>query len=537
MTHLIPQPNGHMQTDARQWILPQTLSLCHSSFAPYCTEAFLARTGVKPGDGAAQLRLVKDSRLPAEAYDLTISTAGIQVAASCEAGVIWALTTVFCLLRKRQLPCCSIRDEPVFPHRGVLLDCARHFFSCTEVKRVIEGISLAKINVLHWHLSDDQGWRIESKRFPLLQQTSGAYYTQQEIREIVEYARVRGVEILPELDMPGHTAGILAAYPQYSCSGKTVALARSGGIYPVILCPGKEETFRFLQALLEEILPLFPGPRFHIGGDEAPKPEWAKCPCCQKRIQDEHLNGLNALQGYFTGRVAEILKRNGKQAVCWNETLAAGGAPQDLLIQYWTPDHRAEMEPFIRGGGRWVYSDMFALYLDYPYSMTPLRKVYTALPHLGKKVCTAKDGLLGMECCLWTEHIEQGGALERMLFPRVYALAESCWSGTQDYADFRRRLQEALRAGCFSGVACQPAAGWDPHGRARRREALAYFQKMNAAMSSETREQTLQAARPSREFQQSFLTGFFRPSDMPFLLCALKKDAAKQTKEEHHAKD
>ena len=291
MIHLIPQPNGPIKADSQQWILPQTLSLCDSSFAPYCTEAFLARTGVKPG-GGAPLRLIKDSRLPAEAYDLTISTAGIQATASSEAGIIWALTTVFCLLREGQLPCCTIQDQPAFPHRGVLLDCARHFFSCAEVKRVIEGISLAKINVLHWHLSDDQGWRIESKRFPLLQQTSGAYYTQQEIREIVEFARVRGVEILPELDMPGHTAGILAAYPQYSCSGKTVSLARTGGIYPIILCPGREETFRFLQMLLEEILPLFPGPRFHIGGDDfvlVTRPEHVERMClaatrCFKRL-------------------------------------------------------------------------------------------------------------------------------------------------------------------------------------------------------------------------------------------------------------
>ncbi len=384
-------------------------------------------------------------------------------------------------------------------------------------------MSLAKLNVLHWHLSDDQGWRIESRKFPRLQEVSGAYFTQDEIRDVVQYAALRGVEIIPEIDLPGHTSGILAAYPEYSCSGEHVKLAACGGIYPVILCAGQEKTFRFLKELLEETADLFPGPRFHIGGDEAPKSEWGKCPHCKARMRELGITGYEDLQADFSRRVSDILKSLGKQTICWNETLRAKTPPEDIQVQYWTLQYRDAMEDFASKGGKWIYSDMFELYLDYPHSMTSLKKLYHTNPHLGKRTVTDKDGLIGMEGCLWTEHIEEPGRLENLLFPRAFALGEICWCGARNYEELLTRLDAQLGGPLYQGIHITEKDWWDPKGAARRKEAVSFFTAINSGMSDDVREQTVESAAPNREFAQSFMNKLFHPLDMPFLLTAMRK--------------
>lgn len=240
--------------------------------------------------------------------------------------------------------------------------------------RIIEGAALEKLNVLHWHLSDDQGWRVESERFPRLNECGGEYYTKDEIRAVVEYARVRGVEIVPEIDLPGHTSAILAAYPELSCTGEPVALKTAGGVYSVILCAGKDSVFDFIEALLDELCPLFPSARFHIGGDEAPKTRWRACLDCQARIEALGLGGAEQLQGYFSCRAADMLRARGKRVICWNEALRAHRVPDGAQIQYWTLQHRHQMQQYAEAGGEWIYSDMFELYFDYPHSMIPLKR-------------------------------------------------------------------------------------------------------------------------------------------------------------------
>lgn len=523
MFDIVPFPSGKVTYLNGTCVLPKEVRADTAGFAPWCLDAFLSRTACVTGDSIFCVKLKRNTSLPPEGYHLEIDPDHIFVEGSTERGIVWALTTAVTLLSGREIPCCQIEDVPRFTHRGTHLDCARHFFPAEEVKRIIEGISLAKMNVLHWHLSDDQGWRIESKLFPELCQVSGRYFTQQEIKEIVEFARIRGVEIIPEIDMPGHTTGILAAYPQYSCSGKSVKLAASGGIYPVILCPGQEDTFSFLEKLLDEIIPLFPGPRFHIGGDEAPKTEWAKCPHCQNRMKTQGFTQPQQLQGYFSQRIQAILKKHNKQAVCWNDLLLSSNAPKDVQIQYWTLQHRSAMEPFIREGGQWIYSDMFELYFDYPHSMTSLKKVYETEPHLGKTPCREEKSLQGIECCLWTEHISDSKVVEQLLFPRVLAVSELCWCGKRNYIEFEKRVQGMLSGKLGQAVSFMPADQWNPKGKKRRQEALQYFSKMNAAMSTEVREQTIQSTRPNREFSQSFMTKFFKKSDLPFLLVAMMR--------------
>ncbi len=520
--NIIPRVHGSSHISPDRCALSPVLRTETSDFERWCVEAFFARTGTKDGSSDFRLVLRRDPALPEESYRLTVTENAVTVAASAERGVVWALTTAANLCERGTLPCCIVEDGPRFPHRGVLLDCARHFFPVGEVKRVIEGISLAKMNVLHWHLSDDQGWRIESRRFPKLTET-GPFYTHQEIREVVEFARVRGVAVVPEIDMPGHVTAILAAYPELSCSGQPVSLAEHGGIFPIILCPGKEETFQFVESLLEEILPLFPDPRFHIGGDEAPKSEWEKCPHCRARMEALGLKDTNALQGDFTARVQEVLKKHGKQAICWNETLLAENAPHDIQIQFWSPQHRAAMEPFLASGGKWIYSDMFDLYFDYPHSMTPLSRVYKTQPHVGKKLCGPEDGLIGLECCLWTEHISEPAMLEQRLFPRVLAAAELAWSVPGDPVAFAARVRRASEGLLGRTVRFTPEPDWDPRGNARREDALAYLSMMFAGFDRESSAEASSTSALDGEFVKNFLLKFLSPSDLPFLLARLRQ--------------
>lgn len=395
----------------------------------------------------------------------------------------------------------------------------------TEVKRVIEQMALVKMNVLHWHLTDDQAWRIESKRFPALHQQHGAeYFSHEDIREVVAFAQSRGIDVEPEIEMPGHVSALLAAYPQYSCSGRQVRPATCGGIYPVILCAGSEDTYGLISDLMDEICPLFPSQKFHIGGDEAPKKEWKNCPRCQQKIKNEGLADETALQGYFSNRVIDILREKGKTAVCWNESLDAGNFDRRSLIQFWTVNGADALARFAQSGGRFIYSDMFTWYLDYPHSMTPLRRLYESALEIDGVDYAESPALLGVEACLWAEHIRDAEGLEKQLFPRLYAAAEVMWCGAQrpGYEDFERRLRAFLATHHPADMALTPEDGWNPEGEARRNDAFAYMAALNDAMSPEVRAETVESSAPTPLFQQKFMQCFFQPSDLPFLMQSMQ---------------
>ncbi|MCC8067909.1 MAG: beta-N-acetylhexosaminidase [Clostridiales bacterium] len=596
---MIPSVRGRIRQEAEIYLLPEKLNVRFGDFEPWCAKAFFERIGnlcggqqsegrdaaSKSGDygmnpeekSKPDILLVRDMAIPEEGYVLTVTENQIQIKASSEQGVVWAFTTLINYLAAGQsceaeLSCGGICDAPRYAHRGLSLDCARHFFPAEEVKKIIEEISLAKMNVLHWHLTDDQGWRIESRRFPKLHQNSVDYYTQEEIREICEFARVRGVEVIPEIDMPGHVSALLNAYPEYSCSGKKVRIATAGGIYPIILCAGQEQTFSFLEELLEEIVHLFLGKRIHLGGDEAPKGEWKKCPCCQAKMQELEMkrraretsqtdnlpSAWEDLQGYFMTRVTEILEKYGKTAICWNETLRASNYPQNMQAQYWTLQHRDSMETFAKTGRAWIYSDMFELYLDYPYSMTSVKKLYETIPHLGEKIAagaeaaetaeavdvgsnlgqtvselsagdmeTLQTNLLGMEACIWSEHIKKPEKMEKLLFPRIFALAEICWNGLdapRDYEKFAERLEKWIAVGrLHQGISYTPRNWWVPSGEERQKEAFAYMASINSGMTEEEKAQTVESTAPNEEFGRAFMTKFFQPEDLPVLMGSMGK--------------
>lgn len=412
--------------------------------------------------------------------------------------------------------------EVKYNYRSLHLDCARHFFSVETVKKVIEGISYGNLNVLHWHLSDDHGWRIESKKFPKLHESSGQYYTQEEIREVVEYAQERGIEVIPEIDIPGHNLALLSAFPEYSCKGEPVTPAKARGVYRTILCAGKDQTMIFIEELLEEIIPLFDSQYFHIGGDEAPKDEWKECPHCNAKMKELGLSSYEDLQGYFTKQVCEILKKHGKTPICWNDALLANNIPDDVMIQYWTIDYAKEMKSFVEKGGKWIYSDMFELYLDYPHSMISLKKVYEFAPHLYKYKIPNQEGLIGYEACCWTEHIDNEQKLCEHIFPRVYALAERAGGEAHtDYESFKERVREKVKRLEKAGIPYMKEENWDPAGKVRRDDAIQFYFNMGAEVDEEEAKKQAASAAPKLEFVLHFIKEFYKISDVPAFLKAL----------------
>ena len=524
---MIPSIHGRMeQENGKYFQFPEEVPV-NSQFGEECLEAFRERAGLSlrtGGEGAAESGIViaRDPSLGPEAYAMETAEDHIRITASDERGAIWALATLYQLMDSgNKVPCGWISDAPRYRHRGLSLDCVRHFFPIEEVYKIVEEMSLVKMNSLHWVLSNDQGYRIESRVFPELQKKmDGKYYRQDEIKELISFARKRGVEIIPEIDLPGHTTAVLAAYPQLSCFGKKVEVAEEGGIYPVTLCPGKEETYKFLEQLLGEAAELFPGKWFHMGGDEAPDWEWSKCPCCQKKMREENLTETRQLQGYFSNRVRDILAEHGKSVVCWNDSLMAsnfssgenvrGKFTQESCIQYWSVQYAEKSVEYIKQGGSFIYSDMFELYLDYPACMSSLEKIYQCVPEIrGEFYTPDNSNIAGIEGCLWTEHISETKELEERLFPRMYALAENAWSGSRDYGEFCRRLVPYIETVRERGIHCLSIEQADPKGEEKRQGIRAYAAVMQSGMSPEMREYAVKFTRPGEEFEKRFKEKFF----------------------------
>ncbi len=414
--------------------------------------------------GEPQLSFDTDAAIPEEGCRLTVTGSGVSIAASSRAGHYYGLQTLFRVLRAQgEIPCGVFEDAPRYPYRSFQLDVSRHFFPLDEVKKLVDQCAKLKLNTFHWHLSDDQGYRIESRRFPKLNEISswrdengktvGGFYTHEEIRELVAYAAARCVQVIPEIDLPGHTSAITAAYPELCCSGMQGRVESTPGIYPRILCAGEEKVYAFLKDLLEEVIPLFPAPYFHIGGDEAPKSEWKKCPKCQAMMRAHGLRDEEALQAYFIARLEDQLEEHGKTAIGWNEILASGMTKQTTIAQYWT-DRGAEYSAReIPKGRRFIFSNVSSFYLDYDPAIVSLRGTYSYEPMIPGGEAVRQEQILGLEAPMWTEQIVTPRRLEEMIFPRLAALAENAWTKDKDYEDFLSRLPACYKLWEEEGVA------------------------------------------------------------------------------------
>jgi hexosaminidase len=412
----------------------------------------------RPRRGDIALALDRSAGDGPESYTLTVTPAGVRIAAPAAAGVLWGVQTLRQLLPPAfddtttgradawPIPAVTIRDGPRFAWRGALLDASRHFFPVAFVKRFVDLLSRYKLNVLHWHLTDDQGWRLEVPAWPLLTRIGawrteqdgtryGGFYSQADVRDVVEYARLRGVTVVPEIEMPGHSVAAIASYPWLGCTGDSIPVADTWGVFADVYCP-RENTFGFLEDVLGEVVRLFPAGYVHIGGDEVPKDRWHACADCQALMRSEGLPDENQLQGWFIGRIARWLTAHGRRMIGWDEITTAP-LPPGAIVEVWRDT--ATIAAVARAEHDVIAAPGAYTYLDHSQSGLPLAKVYSFDP-MPAGLGADSVHVLGGEAPLWSERITTAN-FDLMAFPRLLAFAEALWTkGPRDFADFHRRL-------------------------------------------------------------------------------------------------
>jgi len=427
--------------------------------------------------GKNMVQFVLDQSAGEESYTLDIGQDAVIIRGD-EAGLFYGLQTLLQLMPTERgktisLPQASIEDKPRFKYRGAMLDVGRYFFTPGEVKRFLDLMAHYKLNVFHWHLTEDAGWRIEIDQYPLLtgigawrrgtqlarpaetfdRLPHGGYYTKEQIRDIVSYAGKRNITVIPEIDMPGHTLAVLAAYPELSCTGGPFKVLEHWGIQKDILCAGNEQTYTFIEEVLDELLEMFPSEIIHIGGDEAPKDRWKECPKCQEKIRAEGLKDEHELQSYFVKRVGKLLQDKGRKMIGWDEIME-GGLAENAMVMSWRGEEggieAAKMHHEV------VMAPTSYMYLDY-YQGTPeaepmniggnlpLEKVYGYEPLSPRIPEENHRYVVGVQGNLWMEFIHSYPKLEYMAYPRLMAVAETGWSDEKkDFGNFSDRLSHNL---------------------------------------------------------------------------------------------
>lgn len=494
--HIIPLPAEMQMTEGNFTFTNSTALTANNdeakTVATFFADKLAKATGFAPKvmertlENAINITVNPEAEIAEEGYKLSVTPTGVNLEAKTAAGAFYGMQTFLQLLPAEiespkkvtridwDAPACEINDQPRYSYRGFHVDPCRHFWSVEETKKIIDAMAIFKANKMHWHLTEDQGWRIEIKKYPKLTEVGavrtegdgseyGGYYTQEQIKDIVAYAAERHIEVIPEIDLPGHMAAAIAAYPELCCSGIELKPRIIWGVEDIVMCPGKEDMFDFLKAVFDEITPLFPSKYFHVGGDECPKSEWAKCPLCQARIKTEGIkaeHGHTAEQGlqtYVLKRVQDLLAAHGKQIIGWDEILEGGLEDGNSIIMSWrgveggiaaaTQDHDAIMTPGSEG-----------LYLDH-YQGDPkinpvaiggyatLKKTYSYNPTPDTLKVLGKDHhIIGVQGNTWTEYIPTNEILEYRMFPRIIAAMETGWTPNEkkNYDDFERRLNNTL---------------------------------------------------------------------------------------------
>ncbi len=438
-------------------------------------------------------RIEPNGSLGSEGYILRAETDSITLTAQTEKGLFYAEQTLKQLMQGTVIQCMDIEDKPRFEYRGFMLDSARHMQSIDEIKRLIDAAALLKFNTFHWHLSDDQGYRIESRKFPLLNEKGswrkgddfgsmhtnkryGGYYTHEEIKEIVAYCKERFMAVVPEVDIPGHTTAIISSYPELSCRKLQIPVQTKQGIFEDALCVGDENTLTFVCELLDEIIPLFPDERFHIGGDEVKFNRWEACPKCSAKKAELGFENFAQLQWHFTKQIIEHLKKHGKKATVWNESLAGGKLTDEATVQMWLDPKKHSVRHANRGGNV-ITSDFYHYYCDYPYHMTPLKKTYNFNPVLKGIAPVMEKHIIGVEAPIWTEYICDFDKLCYMFFPRIAAVAEVGWSKEENLnsTEFEKRFRKITPLLKSIGINPAKPEEWNPTPLQRLAGTLKFF--------------------------------------------------------------
>lgn len=440
---------------------------------------------------AEAVNIVRDEAMPADAYRLEVAPGRVDIVAGGAQGAFYAVQTLRQLIpvaaydvtnvRAVELPVVTIEDKPCLGYRGMMLDVCRHFFTVDEVKEAIDLMAMHKLDVFHWHLTDDQGWRIEIKKYPKLTEVGsvrrrtligrdpggeydenckydetpyGGFYTQDEIRDVVDYAAKRFITVIPEVEFPGHAVGALASYPWLGCTGEQYEVRQTWDIDDRVFCIGKESTFEFIEGVLEEVVALFPSEYIHIGGDECPTVMWEKCPHCKARMKAERFKRPRQLQNYATARVEKFLNAHGRRLIGWDEILEGDVTPTATIMSWRGAKGGIKAA---KQGNYVIMAPTTNCYLDYyqtrdtagePLSIggyLPVEKVYALDPY--EQLTPEEQGyILGVQANLWTEYIATWPHAQYMLLPRLSALAEVGWSlDRKDYGDYLRRVRRLAK--------------------------------------------------------------------------------------------
>ncbi len=476
--NLIPKPQGIKITDDYYTISGNTHFTSvnvdddlKNYLRNYLTKLYGIKFSETQSENKSQIKIILDEKFAnknPEAYSLIIAANNITITSSNEAGLFYGIQTLLQLLPKNiskneaiKIQSCEIFDHPQFSWRGLNLDCARHFMTKDFIKRYIDILAYYKFNTFHWHLTEDQGWRIEIKKYPKLTEIGawrkeadgsvyGGYYTQDDIKEIVAYAKSRFINIVPEIEMPGHSLAALASYPENSCTGGPFEVTNIWGVHKDVYCAGRDSTFIFLQNILDEVIDLFPGKYIHIGGDEVPKDRWHKCPECQARIKAEGLKDEHELQSYFIKRISNYLHLKGREVIGWDEILQGGLAP-GAIVQSWQSFQGAIDAAKL--GHYTICSPASHTYLNSDPENLDLRIAYSFNPIPDELSIEERKYILGSEVNLWTEHAPQE-TVDSKLFPRILALAEVFWSSpkNKNYDEFYSRVKKTYSDLSAAGI-------------------------------------------------------------------------------------
>ena len=488
--NIIPIP-VKTQTLKGEFVLPQKVVIAYQTtdgknIAQYMADKLKVSTGyeVRLSDkkGNITIQITPSLKMAEEGYRLSVTAKGVTIKAKTAKGAFYGMQSFMQLLPaqvesatkvegvKWVAQCCNIEDAPRFGYRGFHLDPCRHFITVENVKKQLDLMSMFKVNTMHFHLTEDQGWRIEIKKYPKLTtigsirtegdgSSYGGYYTQEQIKEIVDYAAKRYITVIPEIDLPGHMMAAIAAYPNLSCKGEKWSPRTVWGIEDLVMCAGKEDMFNFLGDIFDEIVPLFPGKYFHIGGDECPKTSWKNCPTCQKRIKDEGLQAEGKhtaeerLQSYVIKRVEKMLEKRGRKIIGWDEILE-GGLSENATVMSWRGT-QGGIEAAMQKHDVIMTPGSDGMYLDWYQGDSKIEPVtipspprylsstynYNPVPDTIKTLGLAHH-ILGVQCNNWSEYMYTNAKMEYMIYPRAVALSEIAWSplNKKNFKDFCRRL-------------------------------------------------------------------------------------------------
>ena len=486
--NVVPQPQEIKQVKSKPFMLTASTTIVSLNdseemrrnaqfLKEYIADACKLNLALDSKKSTSSIILAIDPKIKnSEGYSIVVNSKGVVIKGATAQGVFYGVQTL-----RKSLPITTVAgsielapvvidDAPRFGYRGMMLDCARHFFPLEFVKRYIDLLAMHNMNVFHWHLTEDQGWRLEIKKYPELTQKGsirqgtqvghndgvfdgvpyGGYYTQEQAREIVEYARQRYITVIPEFDIPGHTKAALACYPELGCTGGPYQVARSWGVFQDVLCLGKDETFPFVQDVLDEIMDIFPSKVIHIGGDEAPTVAWEQCPLCQKKMKEEGVDAKH-FQGYFTNRIEKYLNSKGHSIMGWDEILE-GKISTTATVMSWRG-----AEPGIQAalkGHDVVMTPNTHTYFDYYQAddkeekklgliggLSTVENVYNYNPTPSVLPDSVRKHILGVQANLWTEYIAGKDIAEYQILPRMAALAEVQWTTQpKNYEGFKERL-------------------------------------------------------------------------------------------------